>query len=147
MDNQEAREAVIKEALSWMNPPTKYHHMGRVKGAGVDCGMFLAEVYERAGVISHIEPAPYPHDWHLHRSEERYLNIVEQYAHKIETEPQPGDIVLFKFGRCISHGGIIIQWPEIIHSYLRVGVTCDNSINNSTLRERIAGFWSPWGKY
>ena len=43
------RAAVVAEAATWLRTP--YHHMGRVKNAGTDCLMLLAEVYEAAGVI------------------------------------------------------------------------------------------------
>ena len=63
----DAREQVLAEALEWLGTP--HRNFARSKGAGVDCGLFLAEVYERAGVMPHVEPVPYPADWHLHHSE------------------------------------------------------------------------------
>ena len=52
------RAAVLVEAANWLRTP--YHHMGRVKGGGTDCLMLLAEVYEAAGVIPHVEIPFYP---------------------------------------------------------------------------------------
>jgi len=40
---------VIRCAHAWLRTP--YHHMGRVKGAGVDYAMLLAEVYSEAGRV------------------------------------------------------------------------------------------------
>jgi len=59
----DARQAVIAEAVTWIGTP--FHHAARVKGAGVDCLMLLAEVYERAGAAPHIEPPFYVPDWHM----------------------------------------------------------------------------------
>ena len=70
-DAGDFRRLVVTEAASWLRTP--YHHMGRVKGGGVDCLMLLAEVYEAVGVIPHVEIPFYPPDWHLHRGVERYL--------------------------------------------------------------------------
>ena len=75
------RAAVIAEAQSWLGTP--YHHMGRVKGAGADCLTLLAEVFERAGVIPHVEVPFYPPDWNLHRDAERYLEGVTRYAREV----------------------------------------------------------------
>src|ERR1700722_17931480 len=72
------RTAVVAEARAWLRTP--YHHMGRVKGAGVDCATLLAEVYARAGVIPPVAIPFYPPDWHLHRDAERYLGFVLDYA-------------------------------------------------------------------
>src|SRR5262249_4757318 len=75
------RAAVVAEAESWIGTP--FHHAARVKGAGVDCLMLLAEVYERAGIVPHLEPPFYVPDWHLHRDAERYLEGLAPHAHEI----------------------------------------------------------------
>ena len=116
----EARAAVVKEAESWIGTP--FHHAARIKGAGVDCLMLLAEVYERAGIVAHIEPPFYVPDWHLHRDAERYLDGLVQYARPLAGPPLPGDIALFKFGRTYSHGAIVTEWPRLIHAYWNSGV-------------------------
>ena len=59
----------------------------------------------------------YPHDWMFHRSEEVGLNLVATFADQIK-QPLPGDAAVWKFGRCYSHAGIVIDWPTIIHAYL-----------------------------
>lgn len=140
---QAQRQAVVQEAISWLRTPWIHH--ARVKGAGVDCGMFLAEVYPAAGVTAPIDPGEYPNDWHQHQEEQRYLRIVETYAHRIDTPPQPGDIALFSWGRCISHGGIVVEYPRIIHSFAGHGVVYGDLVHDLYLAKRLAGFWSPWG--
>ncbi len=114
------RAAVVTQAKSWLQTP--YHHMGRVKGSGIDCLMLLAEVYEAAGVIPHVEVPFYPPDWHLHRGVERYLEGLMHYAQEIAMPPGPGDAVLFKFGRCFAHGAIVTDWPHLIHAWYDAGV-------------------------
>lgn len=106
------QNAIVDEALSWVGTP--YHHMAHVKGAGCDCATFLAEVYRRTGIISDLKIEPYPEHWHLHQSRERYLEIVLKYCDPVET-PQPGDIAMYRLGRTVSHGAIVIDWPQIIH--------------------------------
>ena len=36
------RQRVVAEAETWLRTP--YHHMGRIKGGGIDCPTLLAEV-------------------------------------------------------------------------------------------------------
>lgn len=147
------RAAVVAEALSWLKTP--YHHHGRIKGeqGGVDCLMLLAEVFERAGMVPRVEPGEYARDWHQHHSDELYMQGLMAYAGQLRADeiPQPGDIVLFKFGLTYSHAGIVTQVPqggslrriEIVHSYLRRGVTLTR-----LAEEPLAGparqFWSFW---
>jgi cell wall-associated NlpC family hydrolase len=118
MSEDAERAAVVEAARSWLGTP--YRHMGRVKGAagGVDCATLLAEVFYEAGVTDRIDIEHYPRDWHLHRSDERYRDFVERYATRIDPPPKPGDIVLWRFGRCYSHGAIVAAWPVVIHAYL-----------------------------
>ena len=114
------RVAVIEETRGWLGTP--YHHMGRVKGAGTDCLMMLAEVYETAGVVPHIEVHFYSPDWHLHRDIDRYLEGMMRYAREIQGPPQAGDVAIFIFGRCFAHGAIVIVWPCLIHAWQNAGV-------------------------
>lgn len=127
----------VEEALTWVGTP--YHHQGRVKGAGVDCGTLICEVYEAVGLMDHLDPRPYPQDWHLHQMGQRYLELILQVCLPVEV-PEPGDIVLYHFGKCISHGAIVVEWPTIVHSYLGLGVVVQDGTKGS-LSRRIAGFY------
>lgn len=135
------RLAVLVEAETWCG--TAYHHQGFVKGGGVDCAFLLVEVYHACGLIPKIDPRPYPPDWHFHRDEERYLGWVEKYAHPVEV-PQPGDVALYKFGRCLSHGAIVVEWPTIIHAMRGDGCVIAAG-DQGHLAGRVAGFWSLFG--
>ena len=135
------RDDVVSAARSWLGTP--YHHRARVKGAGTDCGMILIAVFSEAGLIEDFDAGEYSPDWMMHRSQELYLQTVERYAKKVNREPQAGDIALFRFGRCISHGAIVTEWPEIIHAYRPAGcVTIDNAEANDDLKGRLVGFWT-----
>lgn len=140
MTEQAQRQAVIEEAKTWLGTP--YHHQGRIKGVGVDCATILCEVYEKVGLIPYVDPTPYPPDWHLHRESERYMGWMEQYGYATET-PQPGDIVLWKFGRCFSHGGILVDAKTIIHSYLHIGVTLEK-LSCEAFQGRAKKYYTLW---
>lgn len=147
MTEEQAREAVVAEALGWLGTP--WVHAARVKGSGVDCGQFLAAVFERAGVVSHVATPEYPQDWALFRSRELFREMVEFYAKRRPDgeAPRPGDVVLFRFGRCLSHAGIVTGWPEFVHAYLNAhAVVIDNLDRNADLKKRYAGAWDPWSE-
>ncbi len=138
------RRAVLAEARAWLRTP--WHHEARVKGAGVDCANFLIAVYAACGLVPEFQPEHYPADWMLHRSEQKFLRYLLQYAAPVQVA-LPGDIAMFSFGRTDSHGAIVVEWPQIIHAYrpergvVLTGVTGD-------LAERFAGFyrlktWAP----
>lgn len=136
------RAAVVAEVETWIGTP--FHHAARVKGAGVDCLMLLAEVYELAGVAPHIEPPFYVPDWHLHRGAERYMEGLLRHARPVDGPPLPGDIALFRFGRTYSHGAIVAHWPRLIHAYWSIGVVWGNA-SLYPLKDRSVRFFSPFG--
>jgi NlpC/P60 family putative phage cell wall peptidase len=135
------RSRVIAEAESWLGTP--YHHMGRVRGVGTDCLMLLAEVFASAGIIPRVEVPFYAQDWHLHRDAEQYLDGLVQYAREIAGPPEPGDVAVFKFGRCFSHGAIVVSWPRMIHAWWNAGVVYGDA-DQPPLMGRPARFFDPY---
>jgi cell wall-associated NlpC family hydrolase len=135
------RICVVAEARTWLRTP--YHHHARIKGVGVDCAQILCAVYEAAGVVPHVEPGNYPHDWHLHRGEEQYIGWLERCgAHEVQA-PAPGDVALFKFGRCWSHGGIYTGGVQVVHAYINLGVV-QTRLTEAPLSGREPRYWSLW---
>ncbi len=115
-DEQAERAAVVAEARRWIGTP--YHHAADIHGAGVDCGMLIVRVFVDNGLCAPFDPRPYPADWHLHRSEERYLGFVFDRCREVDAA-QPGDVVVFRYGRCYSHGGIVTCRDPLafVHAY------------------------------
>lgn len=142
MTEQEQRQAVIAEAKTWLGTP--YHHRARVKGAGVDCGMLLIAVYAAAGASPDFDPGDYPPDWMMHRDEERYLGWVMKFAAPT-TNPQPGDLAVWRFGRCISHGAIIVAWPQVIHAYRQERMCVQGDVSGGDFAHRTPLFFTLWG--
>jgi cell wall-associated NlpC family hydrolase len=128
MGDQEASEraAVCAEARRWTGTP--YHDQGDTLGGGVDCGMSLVRWFCDSGLIEPFDPRPYPADWMLHQDGERYLDLVRSLArHEYDPRARPppaGDVVVWRFGRTFSHGGLVTGapgtlrgWPWIVHAY------------------------------
>lgn len=143
---QDWRGALIAEARKWIGTP--YHSCADVRGAGVDCGMLLVRVFVDAGLCAPFDPRPYAEDWHLHRSEEKYLNFVEGRLKEVR-EPKPGDVVVFRYGRCYSHGAIITKAVPltIIHAFQPAGMVFEEEVSsNAALCDpcRTPKFFSYW---
>lgn len=125
MIEAEARAAVIAEARSWIGTP--YHPRAQRKGVGVDCGNLPAAVYAGAGVIEPVVIPPYSPQWMLHQRAEQFLNLVlGTGAREIPDSPQPGDFVMFRYGRVFGHGGIVVRWPIIIHAQVQACVMAED---------------------
>lgn len=135
------RAEIAAEAMRWLG--TAYHHHARIQGVGVDCAQLLCAVYEACGVAPHVEPE-YPHDWHLHRSEELYIAWLERCgAREVQAPARQGDVALFRFGRTWSHGGIVVEPGMVLHAYLGVGVMLSR-LTEDPLDGRAPRYWSLW---
>ena len=129
------RAKIIKEANSWLGTP--YVQQGDVKGAGVDCSMLLVRCWVDAGITRRFDPRPYPANWHMHHSEERYLEWMNTLAHEVQ-EPKPGDVVLFMFGRCYSHAGILTTPDVLVNA---------SSWHKNVIRSRLSDPWLFYDKH
>ncbi len=131
---------IVQAARAWVDTP--YHHAADVRGVGVDCAMLLVRVFCDLGVVPQFDPRPYPPDWMLHRSDERFLAWVRQSATRVEI-PQEGDVALFRFGRCVSHGGIVCEPGYMIHAHLPAGRVMRAEM--APYLHRLHSFWRAAG--
>lgn len=149
------RAAVVAEARRWLGTP--YHHNAAILGSGVDCARIILEAFAGAGLEERFDVGKYNHDWHLHRSEEKYLEVVERYMTRIEADEtplqfrspplllSPADVIVFRMGRTFSHGAIVTEWPWIIHSYFPSRMVEEVDIRGTPMAERPMRVYSYWG--
>lgn len=125
------RRAIVAEAISWEGTP--YVQQGDVKGpsGAVDCAMLLVRCWVDTGIFQPFDPRPYPPHWHLHHDDERYLRWMEALSVEVET-PQVGDVAVFFFGRCYSHGSIVVA-PDVVCN--------SSSIHRKCTRNDISEAW------
>jgi cell wall-associated NlpC family hydrolase len=145
-DELKQRTAVVTEARRWIGTP--YHHASDIHGAGVDCGMLIVRVFVDTGLCMPFDPRPYTQDWHLHRSEERYLGFVFDRCREVE-EPQAGDVICFRYGRCFSHGGIVtgVKPLTLVHAYLPARCVLEEALAHNhelSSERRERRFFSYW---
>jgi cell wall-associated NlpC family hydrolase len=142
------RRAVVAEARKWIGTP--YHDGADIRGAGVDCGMLIVRVFVDLGLVPPFDPRPYPPDWMIHRSDEKYLRWLDETCGEVET-PRPGDIAIFRYGRCYGHGGIITaaEPRTLIHSYADARQVIEEGFGQNqelTKSGRKTRFFSIWAK-
>ncbi len=129
-----ARGAFIAEALSWVGTP--FLDCADVKGrsGGVDCAMLLVRSAVDTGRFPPFDPRPYAPRHMLHRSEEQFLGwIVDRLGAAEVDRPRVGDIVLWQFGRCFSHGAVLVNAAEVCHAYAAAGCTLVSKLHEPLL--------------
>lgn len=138
MISEALRAAVVAEARTWRGTP--YHHLGsgeqlrgrQLKGVGTDCAQLLIDVYSAAGVIDWFSTGKYSLDWMMHRDDERYVEIIERFADEFDWTARPilpADVVVWRYGRTFSHGGIVTEWPLIVHAFSPWGVVGEDDVS------------------
>lgn len=142
------RQKIVDEAKTWLGTP--YHSCADVKGAGVDCGMILVRIFVDLGLLDPFDPRPYNSDWHLHRDAEKYLEFLTDRCVEV-SEPGLGDVMVFRYGRCYSHAGIVTDTNplSIIHAYQPLQAVVSSVIGQDkdlSSSMRVPKFFSVVGK-
>ncbi len=121
------REAMRREALTWLGTP--WRHGAGLKQVGVDCAQLLFRVFQAVGIIDpDLELSGYSPQFHLHRRHEVFRECVECIADELPPEERHmADIILYRFGKVFNHGGLVLEWPTIIHSSSPSGTTLDDA--------------------
>nr|DAG49940.1 MAG TPA: cell wall peptidase [Bacteriophage sp.] len=139
-------ERIVKEAYTWLGTP--HVNMGKVKGVGVDCGMLLICVLEGAGLVPRdsIKVKPYSNMWYLSHSNGWFVSTVEKYCDRVPADNMaPGAFLLYKYGRCVSHGAIYVGGGELIHAWVEHGVVMgyldDACLKDKAGRSRLYGVY------
>ena len=135
-------ETAIAAAREWVGTP--YHHHAMIKGVGCDCLMLIVAAYTTAGILPpDLEIPDYPPDIMFHADDHSYLEAVLDYCDEV-TEPAPGDLVMWQFGRTYCHGGIVSAWPMVIHAYVQHRQVLEmNVTDDSRLMRRDVRFFRP----
>jgi len=155
MTDEEQRQAVIKEALSWEG--TRYHHMGRIKirrnengeivePGGIDCAQLVYMVFHNCGLTPEMPLYNYSPQEYLNRNDQKFLKEILGRAHETKT-PLPGDVVLFWQGRGFGHGGIVMPpgWPTIIHAHQAADKVMLDDGSQGQMQGRKKLFLTIWG--
>ncbi len=150
MTEQEQRAEIVRTAHTYLRTP--YHPNARRKGIGVDCLTLLSCVFEDCGLV--LDPAipHYSTEFMLHKSDEKYIDGLLQYTREIEAgTQQPGDIAIWKFGRCFSHAAIVVDWPTVIHAHMPAKMVTLEDVSKSEGFVKLGDaprpvrFFSYWG--
>jgi len=108
--------------------------------------MLLVAAWIEGGVFKPFDPRPYPAQFMLHSSEERYRGWLDSIG-QVTSTPQPGDVVCYMFGRCFSHAAIIIDDDYLVHAFAEDRHCCKTERNWTSLRRIRGGLERPFLYY
>lgn len=113
-------DQVVSQAHTWLETP--WHHQGRLKNVGVDCVGLIVGVCRDLNipVEDYLEYGRFPDGYFLAKEFERQLI-------KKNSQPTPGDIMLFRISRMPQHCGICTP-VGIIHAHQGVMKVVETSL-------------------
>jgi NlpC/P60 family putative phage cell wall peptidase len=111
------RAQVVAEARTWVGTP--FQHAQHCKGKGCDCIGLVIGTFKRLGCLDGAyTPPAYSQQWHAHKNEELLVRQAQGLGFTVKDgDAEPGDLLLFKFGRVCSHAGIYLGGDSFVHAY------------------------------
>ncbi len=99
-----------EEAIKWAEEKVRYVHRG-VSKLGCDCTGLIIGVCREIGYLGNYKLRNYSKDWNLHNGAGNYIiEELEKVANEIpKNEITEGDILVFSWGRCLAHVGILVN--------------------------------------
>lgn len=141
------RKQIVEKAREYVGTP--FHHLGRAKGVGIDCGGLFICVSHDLGVKNK-SGAPITREDYKEYSRQPVGNLVNEYCQvlmhqKSIKDLKPGDVVSLKVPTEPCHVAIISEidgYLAMIHAYDAGEHKCIEHVLSPQWRRRIVGVFS-----
>lgn len=116
-----------------------YQHRGTTR-RGCDCTGLLVGIAQELGLLKNYKLRSYSFDWNLHAGAGNYIvEELKRYSNEIpKSETRVGDILIFRFGKCLAHAGILVAKGLFVHSIAKAKVCKYSVLKNSIWSTRWA---------
>ncbi|WP_316150423.1 NlpC/P60 family protein [Cupriavidus sp. BIC8F] len=132
-----SRAEFVAEVRTWLGTP--YHHQGRLKGVGVDCGGLLVCAGKALGLTD------FDMQGYGRYPDGSLLPLCEAHMQRITlADVAPGAVILFQWQSRPSHLGIVTavdgdEWL-MTHAYIQSRKVVEHRLDDAW-RGAIAGFF------
>jgi len=136
-------ESLASMALKWESIKVPYVHRG-TRRTGCDCTGLVIGCLQELGEIRHYKLRWYPRDWNLHAMGEKDDFLQQELvkvADEVRREPKVGDIILFRFGKCIAHCGIVVKCGMFVHAHAGARKVSVGLLRTPKWLSRLASVW------
>lgn len=140
--SQELKIRLCDTVKIWKDLKVQYQHRGTTRN-GCDCTGLIIGALRELGYLKNYKLRNYPPDWNLHAKADNYIiKEVSRFADEI-TKPNIdiGDLILFNFGKCVAHIGVMIENGLFIHCHRKSRKCVVSSLWNSPWTKRIHSFY------
>jgi cell wall-associated NlpC family hydrolase len=115
-------ELFAEKVREWADLHVPYVHRGMTR-QGCDCTGLIIGCLQELGYLTNFKLRYYPKDWNLHAMADDYIQQELGIGAKklLGTQVRIGDILLFRFGKCPAHCGVLISHGVFAHSHAKAG--------------------------
>ena len=134
-------EIFIQRVMEWTHLGVPYRHRG-LKRNGCDCTGLIIGVLQEMGYLKDYKLREYTPDWNLHSKAGNYIvEELEKVCTRVTDPIRPGDILVFRFGRCIAHAGVMLDTCKMLfaHQHKNSGRCVFDIMRNSKWSAHFAG--------
>jgi cell wall-associated NlpC family hydrolase len=108
-------ERLAAKAEEWEAARVPYVHRG-MRRTGCDCTGLIIGCLQELGFLRDYKLRRYPRDWNMHAAAGDFIRQeIGVIADPVVGAPQRGDIILFRFGKCVAHAGILVKPGVFCH--------------------------------
>jgi NlpC/P60 family putative phage cell wall peptidase len=133
------RAEIVAATREWVGTP--YRHQAATRGGGCDCLGLLRGVWRSLYGDEPMAVPNYRADWRDGRHADELQAAAEELLVRIEGEPRPGHVLLFRLGRSSTprHCGIAVGAGRFVHAQEGLGVIEVNLTEGWV--KRVAGLY------
>jgi cell wall-associated NlpC family hydrolase len=104
------QDYIARRAEEFAEKKVPYRHRGTTE-QGCDCTGLLIAIVRSLGYLAKYTLPWYARDWNLHSNRGDHLSDqIGKFADAIpKSQSRPGDVLLFKFGKCIAHAAVLVR--------------------------------------
>lgn len=131
---------LVTEACSWLGTPFRAN--AAIKGSGVCCHLFVAEVFMAIGAVARQAFPQADPNHSISQTDsliEPFMASMPDFV-RVGAPPVPGDILGFKIGGCTHHIAIALRHEEMIHAVRRHDVMI-NRWDDPMWAKRLTSLW------
>jgi len=128
---------LVKEVTKFVDAKVHYQHRG-TSMFGCDCTGMIIGALRNLGYLKKYKLRKYKYDWNLHSKADNHIEEeLMKFAKRVPNSLiEPGDILLFRFGKCKAHVGVFIKDVIMAHCWKDGGKCCYTLLKDSPLSLR-----------
>lgn len=129
------KDLFLAKAEELVGSPFRYR--GRCPDKGLDCAGVPVLCFAAAG-----SETEFPSEYTRFEEQALLIDWVNKVAEQVFEPPQPGDLILLKYGVRLQHVAVVVSDNAMVHAFHGAQKVVKSTIDYSKLAAVYRPFWS-----